>query len=98
MKKQHKLKVTFAEYPTMLIKMITNCLKDPSTYKSLMAMGMDTSGDLIFEQSVEYKNVELYRCTFDQADEDSIRSLVSYKFQLAHFHMNQANSQLREVA
>jgi hypothetical protein len=85
LKKQHKLKVNFAEYPTMLIKMITNCLKDPTTYQSLMAMGLDTSGDLIFQQSVEYKNIELYRCTFDQADEDSTRSLVSYKFKMAQF-------------
>ena len=50
-----------------------------------MAMGLDTSGDLIFQQSVEYKNIELYRCTFDQADEDSARSLVSYKFKMAQF-------------
>jgi hypothetical protein len=30
-----------------------------------MAMGLDTSGDLIFQQSVEYKNVELYKCAFE---------------------------------
>jgi hypothetical protein len=28
-KKANKLKVSFAEYPTMLIKMINNCIKDP---------------------------------------------------------------------
>ena len=29
-KKVHKLKMPFGEYPTMLIKMINNCIKDPS--------------------------------------------------------------------
>lgn len=29
-KKEHRLKVQFAEYPTMLIKMINNCIRDPS--------------------------------------------------------------------
>lgn len=29
-KRAQKLKVTFQEYPTMLIKMINNCIKDPA--------------------------------------------------------------------
>jgi len=47
---------------------------------------------------VEYKNIELYRCTFEQADEDSVRALVSYKFKLAQFHMRAADLRLKEVA
>ena len=48
-RKQQRLKVQFSEYPTMLIKMINNCLRDPSTYQSLMAMSMDNSAELIFQ-------------------------------------------------
>lgn len=61
-------------------------------------MGTDGSADLSFQQSVEYKTIELYKCRFEQADEDSVKSLVSYKFKLAQFHMNVANSRLREVS
>lgn len=78
--------------------MINNCLRDPSNYQSLLAMAIDNTADLIFQQSVEYKNIELYRCHFEQADEDSLRSLVSYKFRLAHFNMTQADTRLKEVA
>jgi hypothetical protein len=83
LKKQLKLKVSFSDYPTMLIKMLTNAIRDPSIYKSLMSMGLDSSAELIFQQSVEYKNIELYRCHFEQADEETIKSQVSYKFRLA---------------
>ncbi len=47
---------------------------------------------------MEYKTIELYKCKFEQADEDSVKSLVSYKFRLAHFHMNLAQSRLSEAS
>ncbi len=61
-------------------------------------MNMDSSADLIFQQAVEYKNIELFRCKFEQADDDSVRSLVTHKFKLAQIHMNQAQSKLKNVA
>jgi hypothetical protein len=61
-------------------------------------MGVGTTADLCFNQSVEYKTIELYRCHFDQADEESVRRHVAYKFRVAHFRMNLAQSRLRDVA
>ena len=98
-RKLHRLKITFGEYPTMLIKMINNCIRDPTNFQDVLAMGAaDQSADLIFQQSVEYKTVELYKCRFEQADEDSIRSQVSFKFRLAHYHQQVAQSRLQDVA
>lgn len=97
-RKLHRLKVSFAEYPTMLIKMINNCIKDPVSYQDLFAMGVDGSADLIFQQSVEYKTIELYKCKFEQAEEESVKALVSYKFKLSNFYMKQANARLRDVS
>jgi hypothetical protein len=56
----------------------------------VLALGSSPDGnaDLIFQQSVEYKTIELYTCAMDQADEDAVRSLVAYKFRLAQFHLN----------
>ena len=82
----------------MLIKMINNCIKDPASYHDLFAMSLDGSADLVFQQSVEYKNIELYRCRFEQAEEDSVKELVAYKYRVAQYHMNQASSRLKGVA
>jgi len=83
LKKANRLKLGFGDYPTMLIKMINNCIKDPTGYQDLFAMSLDGSADLIFQQSVEYKSVELFRCRFEQAEEDSVKELVSYKYRVA---------------
>jgi hypothetical protein len=78
----------------MLIKMINNCIKDPSKefdkqeekenpkdcYSDVLSMSLDGGADLIFLQSVEYKKVELYRCHFEPADEESVKNQVTYKF------------------
>ncbi len=61
-------------------------------------MSLDGSAHLIFQLSVEYKNIELYKCKFEQADEESVKALVSYKFKLAQFQMNLANSRMHDVA
>lgn len=61
-------------------------------------MGLESHADLSFQQGVEYKSIELYKCRFEQAEEDEVRNLVSYKFRLAHFHMKTAHSRLRDVA
>jgi hypothetical protein len=61
-------------------------------------MSTDGSAQLIFLLSVEYKSIELYKCKLEQADEESVRAQVGYKFKLAHFHMMAAQSRLHDMA
>jgi len=61
-------------------------------------MGIDNSADLLFHHSVQFKTIELYRCRFEQADEESVKRNVSYKFKIVQFHMNTSHTRLREVS
>lgn len=70
----------------------------PISFQNIFSLGIDNSADLIFQQSVEYKNIELFRCHFSQADEESVRSVVAHKFKLAQFKMDQASLRLKDVA
>lgn len=61
-------------------------------------MSTDGSAQLSFLLSVEYKRIELYKCKLEQADEESVRAQVGFKFKLAHFQMTSAHARLHDMA
>jgi len=48
MKKQLKLKVSYQDYPTMLIKMFNNSIKDQAVYQTFLALNSDGTALLAF--------------------------------------------------
>lgn len=61
-------------------------------------MNLDGSVTLLFLQNIEYKNIELLQCEFSIADEEVIKTHVSYRYQLAKIKHDIANDRLKEIS
>jgi hypothetical protein len=64
----------------------------------VIALHTDGSAELSFNQSIEYKVIELFRCNFHIAKDDIVRKHVCFRYKLARFKMTLASDRLRDTA
>ena len=72
--KSQRLTVTYNEYPSVLIRMFNNCIKEPHGHLAVFFMQRDGSARLDFIQNMEYKFVELMSLNYIAAADDLARS------------------------
>ena len=65
---QQKLMVDFPEYPTVLIRMLNTCIKEPHSHLAVFVMQRGGRAHLDFIQNMEYKFVELLSCASVASD------------------------------
>ena len=75
-----KLMVEFSEYPTVLLKMLNSCIKEPHTHLAVFVMQSNGEARLDFIQNMEYKFVELLSCKFTASAEDVVREQISFRY------------------
>ena len=75
-----KLMVEFSEYPTVLLKMLNHCIKEPHTHLAVFVMQSNGEARLDFIQNMEYKFVELLSCKFVASAEDVVREQISFRY------------------
>ena len=56
--------VEFAEYPSVLTRMLDTCIREPHSHLAVFVMQRGGRGHLDFIQNMEYKFVELLSCSF----------------------------------
>ena len=75
-----KLMVEFSEYPTVLLKTLNSCIKEPHTHLAVFVMQNNGEARLDFIQNMEYKFVELLSCKFAASAEGVVREQISFRY------------------
>jgi hypothetical protein len=76
-----RLVVDFIDYPTILIRMLNACIKEPHVHLALFTMNSD--GDdarLDFIQNMEYKFVELMFCGCARSPVEVVQHHITYRY------------------
>ena len=71
---QQKLMVDFAEYHTVLIRMLSTCIKEPHSHLAVFVMQRAGRAHLDFIQNMEYKFIELLSVAFCASDDETVRA------------------------
>lgn len=80
MRNEQKLMIEFPEYPTILIKMLNSCIKEPQSFLAVFIMEKDGRGRLDFIQNMEYKFIELLSCNFVASEEETVRQQITHRY------------------
>lgn len=80
MQEDQKLMVEFGEYPTVLLRMMNSCVKEPHSFLAVFIMRRDGRARLDFIQNIEYKFIELLSCDFMASTEEMVRQQITYRY------------------
>ena len=80
MQDSQKLMIEFAEYPTILVRMLNSCIKEPHSFLAVFIMRRDGQARLDFIQNIEYKFIELLSCDFVASTEEMVRQQITYRY------------------
>ncbi|GLC43568.1 hypothetical protein PLESTM_001487400 [Pleodorina starrii] len=93
-----RLMVDFPDYPTVLMRMLNQCVREPHAYLAVLIMYPTGEARLDFIQNMEYKFVELLSCKFVAAGEDLVRMQVSYRYNVVKARMQLMEARLADVS
>jgi len=82
LQKKLKLKVNFPDYPTMLIKMFNNCIKDQQTFQAVFTMSSSGHSVMKFLQNIEYKQIELLECEFGVGNTKLLYEHIDFRYKI----------------
>lgn len=80
MQDSQKLMIEFAEYPTILVRMLNSCIKEPHSFLAVFIMRRDGQARLDFIQNIEYKFIELLSCDFVASTEEMVRQQITFRY------------------
>ena len=92
-----KLMVEFAEYSSVLLRMLNNCIKEPHTHLAVFIMHDSGEARLDFIQNMEYKFVELLSCKFANSSEEEVRSQITYRYNVLKSRLALMQARLADV-
>ncbi len=97
---QQKLMVDFADYPSVLVRMLNNCIKEPHTHLAVFVMkggNGEVDARLDFIQNMEYKFVELMSAHFVRSPEDVVQHQISYRYSSLKQRLTVMEGRLKDV-
>ena len=80
MQDAQKLMIEFSEYPTILVRMLNSCIKEPHSFLAVFIMRRDGQARLDFIQNIEYKFIELLSCDFVASTEEMVRQQITFRY------------------
>ncbi len=89
--------MSFNQFPTMLIKLLNNCIEDPEQFKCEMIMNSDSSATLKVIRILEFKWLEQLSLTMKLGDMDIINQHVSFRYRLIRNQLLDNQRKLEEV-
>merc|ERR1712060_8699 len=92
-----KLMVDFVEYPSVLVRMLNHCIKEPHSHLAVFVMMRDGSARLDFIQNMEYKFVELLSCNFLASSEDMVRQQITFRYNAVKSRLALMQARLADV-
>ena len=83
MKGLQGLNPDFGGYTTMLIKLLNETINNPEDYKIDLKLNKDNSSNVVFNQKMSYKNIELLSCFFNPAEDEVIKKHIKFRHKMA---------------
>ena len=95
------MKPDFTDYLTMLIKLF-NCVisqpdQQPSAYKCVFNIKKDNTGELYFNQVLDFKNLCLLVAKFEVEQEDRVKLHIKYRHKVAKLEYHNMVNKLAQV-
>ncbi|KAG2430775.1 hypothetical protein HYH02_013614 [Chlamydomonas schloesseri] len=97
MQESQRLMIEFPDYPTVLMRMLNQCIREPHIYLAVFIMQPTGEGRLDFIQNMEYKFVELLSVRFMAAGEDLVRAHVSYRYNVVKARLQLMTARLADI-
>ena len=97
MQVNQKLMIEFLEYTKVLINMASQCIKEPNTYLACFIMTPAGSAKLDFVQNVQYKFIELLSVDFVAAEEEMVRSSITFRYNSLKSKIALMEARLKDV-
>ncbi|KAG1662571.1 hypothetical protein FOA52_003950 [Chlamydomonas sp. UWO 241] len=97
LQEQQRLMVNFPDYPTVALRMLNQCIREPHINLAVLIMQPNGEARLDFIQNMEYKFVELLSCKFNASPEDVVRQQVSYRYNVVKARLVLMQARLADV-
>ena len=98
MKQQQKLMITFEQYPSVLIKMLNNCVDEANAHLAVFVIHQDGCSRLDLIKNLEYKYVELMSLPFKRSDDETVREQISFRYNSVKSKLEAVENRLSEVS
>lgn len=92
-----KLMVDLSDYPTILVRMLNACIKEPHINLGIFTMFSDSEARLDFIQNMEYKFVELMYCVCVRSPEESVQQHITYRYNSMKQRLAVMQARLQEI-
>lgn len=97
LQESQKLMIEFSELPTILIRMLNSCIKEPHNFLAVFIMHRDGRARLDFIQNMEYKFIELLSLDFLASTEEMVRQQITYRYNAAKSKLALLQARLQDV-
>jgi len=98
MQEAQKLMIEFGEYPTVLLRMMNSCVKEPHSFLAVFLMRRDGQARLDFIQNIEYKFIELLSCDFLASTEELVRQQITYRYTAAKNKLALLQARMQDIS
>ena len=97
-REEQKLTVDFEGYITLVLKMFSNCYKEPQSYFGVLFMSKDGRAMLEFIQNLEYKFMELMKVEFAASSEEVIRENITFRYNTNKAKLGFLQNKLKDIS
>lgn len=98
MQESQKLMIEFSELPTILIRMLNACIKEPHSFLAVFIMHRDGRARLDFIQNIEYKFIELLSLDFVASSEEMVRQQITYRYNSVKSKLAILQARLQDIS
>ena len=98
MQETQKLMIEFSELPTILVRMLNACIKEPHSFLAVFIMHRDGRARLDFIQNIEYKFIELLSLDFVASSEESVRQQITYRYNSVKSKLAILQARLQDIS
>ncbi|OMJ82989.1 hypothetical protein SteCoe_16202 [Stentor coeruleus] len=98
MQESQKLMIEFAELPTILVRMLNACIKEPHSFLAVFIMHRDGRARLDFIQNIEYKFIELLSLDFVASSEEAVRQQITFRYNAMKSKLAILQARLQDIS
>ena len=98
MQESQKLMIEFSELPTILIRMLNACIKEPHSFLAVFIMHRDGRARLDFIQNIEYKFIELLSLDFVASSEEMVRQQITFRYNSVKSKLAILQARLQDIS
>jgi hypothetical protein len=95
---QQRLMVDFTEFPSVLFRMLNNCIKEPHTHIAVLVVYESGEVRLDFIQNMEYKFVELLSLPFEASPDDIVRQQITFRYNALKSRYGLLQARLQDIS